>query len=130
MKKRHELSDLARRVRCESVYGAVAAGRIDDDWKKRAHNYRVTLTYRRRRLTVDWFQGELNTRDPEAAGVLDCLLSDASSGDLDFAAFCSELGYNEDSRKAERTWRACQQIGRDLRRLLGDDFDRFMEADR
>lgn len=63
--------------------------------------------------------------------VLGCVLSDASSGEADsFAEFCAELGYDDDSRKAEKIYAACQQITKKLRQLLRDDFDAFILAGR
>lgn len=38
-----------------------------------------------------------------------CFVSDAASGDQSFENFCSELGYDEDSRTAERTYKACRK---------------------
>lgn len=62
-----------------------------------------------------------NGKEPDAASVLDCLASDAStlenaSGFEDWAV---ELGYDSDSRKAERTYRAIQQQTERLRQFLG-----------
>ena len=40
---------------------------------------------------------------------LSCFLEDAASGDLSFSDFCSEMGYDEDSRKAYRIHAACKK---------------------
>jgi len=52
-------------------------------------------------------------------------VSDAQSVDdaRDFEDWCAELGYDTDSRKAERTFRACQRIAERLRQFLGDAYD-------
>ena len=42
--------------------------------------------------------------------------------------FCSELGYDSDSRKAERVWRACQETPGYMQKLFGADFEAFMGA--
>jgi hypothetical protein len=52
-----------------------------------------------------------------------------SSGQLTFTRSFTELGYDSDSRKAEKTYKACEKIAKDLRRLLGDDFDVFASAE-
>jgi hypothetical protein len=56
-----------------------------------------------------------------------CLLSDARAGleNDSFEAFCSEFGYDTDSRTAERTYNACRDCAAAMQRILGDDFDRF-----
>jgi hypothetical protein len=58
---------------------------------------------------------------PKAAEVLDCIASDASGADGSFEDFCSNFGYDEDSRKAEKTYKACKHQGERLRKFLGDD---------
>ena len=131
MNTRKSLKTLARHVKIESVYGQ-ARKPYDQlsDWQREAHNYRVTLRYRRRRMSVDFFMGQANTSEPTAEGVLDCLLSDCQAGDQTFDEFCSELGYDSDSRKAHDTWQACAETAPKLRRLLGTDFDTFLYSDR
>ncbi len=62
--------------------------------------------------------------------MLDCLLSDSQAGEQDFEEFCAEFGYDTDSRKAERTWKACRAQAPKVKRLLGEDFERFLYADR
>ena len=55
------------------------------------------------------------------AEVLNCLASESSGTDQDFADWCSDLGYDTDSREAERLYKVClHQAGR-LRRFLGDE---------
>jgi hypothetical protein len=55
---------------------------------------------------------------PTQASVLYCLFRDAQCGAELFADFCSELGYDEDSRKAFRAYEACQKIAKQLRQLF------------
>jgi len=38
-----------------------------------------------------------------------------------FEDFCSEFGYDEDSRKAERTYKACLKEWKDVERVFGGD---------
>lgn len=64
----------------------------------------------------------LKGKEPEAAEVLDCLASDASSVDQEsFEEWCSSFGYDTDSRKAEKTYKACQHGAKRLKAFLGDD---------
>jgi hypothetical protein len=64
----------------------------------------------------------------KAADVLSCLLSDARSGQEGFEEFCSGLGYDPDSRRAEATWKACQEIEEKLSRFLTDEQREELEA--
>ena len=68
---------------------------------------------------------------PTVDEVLQCLLIDAScvenSGGT-FEEFCQELGYDEDSRRAEAVYNACLQTAVQLRSLLGNQYDCAVEA--
>jgi hypothetical protein len=100
------------------------------EWQRNAHPYRVTLTYQRRRLTIDYWMGLSLTSEPTADDVIDSLLLDANAGDQTFDEFCSDMGLDSDSRKAEATWKACKRSAKGVRRLLGADYDTFQEAER
>lgn len=57
---------------------------------------------------------------PSVADVLYSLVQDSSALDSgSFPDWASELGYDPDSRKAERTYNQCIEIGRTLRDLFG-----------
>ncbi len=63
-----------------------------------------------------------NGKEPNVADVLDCLASDSSSADQsDFESWCGDLGYDQDSRKAEKTYKACQHAAQRLKNFLGAD---------
>lgn len=75
-----------------------------------------------------WFRDGRAPIAPSVADVVSCLLSDCSSASNDtFESFCSEFGYDTDSRKALKTYKACQKIlckcvglfGADLHKLTG-----------
>jgi len=123
------LSELAKDIRINSTQGSSVPWDRMDDWQKTANAYRVTLRYSGRRLTIDWWQGNGIRTEPDAASVISALVSDAHAGADTFEDFCSELGYDTDSRKAERVWRSCQRLNRQLRQLLGADFEQFSSAE-
>lgn len=123
------LKSLVRRdgVRAEATYGAkgpIPDGRTD------MNPWRVTLRRKGRRLTVDFFTGPAITDDPDAEGVLDCLLSDLSAGEQSFEEFCSEFGYEEDSRSAYDIWERCGAMAPRVRRFLGDALEEYLRAER
>ena len=82
-----------------------------------------TYATRKNRMTVPFSMGfGHNGKAPEAADVLSCLASDASSvSQSDIEEWCRDMGYDTDSRKAERTYKICQKQAGRLKRFLGDD---------
>jgi hypothetical protein len=62
--------------------------------------------------------------EPTVTEVLGCLASDASGVENaggDFEEWCSEYGYDTDSRTAERIFKACQHQANRLKSFLGDE---------
>lgn len=59
---------------------------------------------------------------PDLADVLDCLASDASGYEnaRSFTDWCSDYGYDEDSRRALKTFKAIERQATSLARVLGD----------
>ena len=49
--------------------------------------------------------------------ILCCLVNDAQASTMSFDQWCSEFGYDNDSRKAFATYEACQKNGDKLRNL-------------
>lgn len=64
-----------------------------------------------------------NGAEPKAEDVLDCLASDASTYDnaQSFEDFARDLGYDEDSRMAEKTYKECGKSAAKLKQFLGED---------
>ena len=91
------------------------------------NNWRAQLKGFGRSLTVDFFGGSA-VYDIKAEDVLSSLCLDASAGAQDFDEFCSEFGYDTDSRKAHDTWKACKVASRKIRQFLGDNFDEYASA--
>jgi hypothetical protein len=63
-----------------------------------------------------------------AEEVLGCCIRDAEMAENagSFEGFCQDIGYDEDSREAERNYNACLKIGKKLQNLLGDDYDQVV----
>lgn len=58
---------------------------------------------------------------PDAADVVHSLVMDADALDCPtYESWARDLGFDEDSRKGEATYRACLEIGLKLRAALGD----------
>jgi hypothetical protein len=83
-------------------------------------------------MSFDYWHGSAIAHTPQdrPAETLDSILSDAQAGEESFEDFCGNFGYDTDSRKAERLYRACQRTNKAVRRVFGDDFERFIAAER
>ena len=123
-----KLSTLCNKVRCDVAWAYDNPNM--DDMPAGSRHYRVTLHYKRRQMTVPFSCGPAIEREPSAEDVLECLLSDSYGAYQTFEQWCSDLGYDSDSRKAERTYRAVVRQDGQTRRLLGADYDKFIEAER
>lgn len=59
-------------------------------------------------------------KKPNATDIFSCLISDAQSVQgATFEDWASDLGYDVDSRKAEKTYRSCQDEATNLQKFLG-----------
>lgn len=67
----------------------------------------------------DYMKGKTELNGSDLLNAFDCFLMDAESGYLDFEDFCNDLGYDEDSRRAERIHKACEESGSKLIQLVG-----------
>lgn len=97
--------------------------RVIDPWYRTASHYKVTLRYGKRSMSTYFSQGCGIKNAPTADTVLECLISDATCASGSFEEFCFDMGYDKDSRKAERIYRACVTIRSRLRRFLGSEYD-------
>jgi hypothetical protein len=101
---------------------------MDDDHVDMRH-WRVTLRRGKARLVVPFSQGSAHTKPPTAIEVLGCLASDAQETDETFEDWCGYYGYETDSRKAEKTYKAVKKSAADLKRFLGDGLFRALLED-
>jgi hypothetical protein len=93
-----------------------------EEWMRTARHYKVLLKKDGRRMTLYFSQGSGIKGEPELSGILDCIASDSASVENStFEEFCADLGYDTDSRRAERTYKVCQRQAEKLERLLGRD---------
>ena len=87
------------------------------------HHYRCTLKGPRGKMTIPFSTGSAWTRDPGPKDVLDALASDAVGYEntQGFEEWASEYGFDLDSRKAQRIYRATERQSKALKRIMGDD---------
>ena len=99
-------------------------------WDGAHHAWGVTFTCDGASEHFDYFTGSAHTSEPVAADVLAMLLLDARGPEYQaFEEWAEELGYDPDSRSAERVYEACKAIGKQLGELLGERFEAFNEAE-
>jgi hypothetical protein len=112
-------------VSMDYIEGASEENR-DKDWE---HNsYTCTLRFDGKKYTVAYYQGIGIKEPPSKEYVVAALLLDSRCGGQSFEEFCSEFGYDTDSRKHHKTWKACVVTNAKLHRFLGTYYDKFEEA--
>lgn len=98
----------------------------DPEWARMASHWRCRLVKsrdRRRQLTVYFSQGPAHASNPKVDDVLDCLAMDAAAIEnaSSFEDWCSEYGYDTDSRRAERIYNVCRREAKRLKQFIGND---------
>lgn len=86
-------------------------------------HFKCRIKAGRRAFGLYFSQGRGISHEPSLADVLDCLASDAAGYEnaQDFEQWADEYGYDTDSRKAEKTYRAVKRQAEQLKRTIGDD---------
>ena len=75
-----------------------------------------------KQMTLHFSQGYGVEGEPTLESVLSCLISDSYCGSS-FQDFCDNLGYDNDSRKAEKTFKATLKQTSKLKKLLDNKFN-------
>lgn len=96
-----------------------------------ADKWRVTISRNGARMQVPFTQGAgFGGKPPTVDTVMESLVLDARGGEEDFDDFCSEFGYDVDSRKAHGVWKACQSIRERLPKVLtAEEWEKISEGD-
>ena len=92
------------------------------------NHFKVTLRFSGRQMTLYFSQGYGISGEPTAADVLNCLASDSSSVEnaRSFEDWASDLGYDTDSRKAEKIFKVCEVQAGKLKKFLGEDLYKIL----
>lgn len=93
----------------------------NSDWSKEAKHYQCVFRMGNNSFVCHFSQGSAHKYEPQAHDVLECLYSDMECAQYGFDDFCSNLGYDRDSRKAERIYEACRESGKKLQKFLGKE---------
>lgn len=101
--------------------------RVGSMWGENQHRciFKMRLSRNRKTYTFDFGQSLADgSKTPTMYEVLACLTKyDVGS----FEDFCQSYGYDEDSRKAERTYKAVCREYAAVERLFGDCMDELQE---
>lgn len=91
--------------------------------------YAITLWRGKQRLTLNFWNSHNNREngeDPTPHDILSCLMSDRDPGS--FADFCSEFGYEEDSRQAEKTYNLVKKQWAKVERFFtGEEIEQLQQ---
>lgn len=97
------------------------------DFDNHDHNhYSVTLRRKdgdKERFVFQFWDSITNSNSgekPTAYDVLSCISSETTIYD-GFAEFCSEFGYDQDSRKAEQMWKVYNKTSRKLNKFFSEE---------
>ncbi len=88
----------------------------------------------RKRFSFDFWGSIREPNAEDKAGIIDAIYGYASDGlafrnSRNFLDFCGEFGYDEDSRKAEKIYKACEKADERLSRIFGDDYGFLVDFD-
>jgi hypothetical protein len=99
-----------------------------NDWNRDANHYQCTIVRRldgmaNRSMTVFYSMGSGLSGNPTLVEVLSCLANDASTIEdtQSFEDYASDMGFDPDSRRAEKTYKACVKQSAELKTLLGKE---------
>lgn len=85
-------------------------------------HYRVLIKRGNREMTIHYSQGPAHGTEPSDESVFHSLLTDSSDieSGYEFEEWCDNLGFDSDSRTAERIYKACEEILLNLKILFSD----------
>lgn len=94
------------------------------DWGHDKRHYRVKVRYQGRSMSLWYYQGLGNARDPRPVDVMECLLSDSSMAYDSLDDFINEMGIEiksvSDFRTYERQYKQLKRQNKSFTRLIGN----------
>ena len=130
----YKMSELLARYPVDLSYEMTDRNPHMDPDGSRMDHWRVRLRHQGRTYTFTFSKGSGHKgAPPEVSEVLECLATAASGIDscAGFEDWASDLGMDPDSRKAERTYKACNKARASLERLLGPEgYETLLKVER
>jgi hypothetical protein len=98
-------------------------GVCHENWPDGTRHFAFTVSRARYggRYRGFYSMGPALTEWPERVDILQSLFLDASGTEYGFEDWCADLGYDDDSRKAEAVYNACVATRGALEQMFGDD---------
>jgi hypothetical protein len=102
-----------------------------DNKDKNYHDqYRIMVSKDKKRASFDYYMSASDTQKgnkfEDYKLALYCLFQDGYDGSFSFEDFCSNMGYDQDSRNAEKIYKACQKMLEKCYRFL-DTTDQMLD---
>jgi hypothetical protein len=111
---KHDATYFYAYVPVNSVFEAIhARAQIEtksENWQDLAHQWQIKIAGQQ----FEYYTGSGIKESPCYDSVMACLIRDSEVLNMDFEEFCSEFGYDSDSRKAFAIWGKCCENGRKL----------------
>jgi hypothetical protein len=113
--------------RADIVYGNKSMEKVTD-WRKDLDPWTVTLKYKRRQMTFEFWTSETIGK-PSLGMILESLISTASDIDRNdsFDSWCHELGYDTDSRQAYETYKVSCKLAFKFKKLVREDYEKIVK---
>ena len=113
------------------INGAGIRASINEDWNDNApewaqnkRHFRVKVRYERRSMSLWYYQGLGNARDPRPADVVECLVSDSSFAYNSLDDFIDEMGLEiksvQDFRQFEKQYKQLRSQNKRFTHLIGN----------
>jgi hypothetical protein len=94
------------------------------DWGHDKRHFRVRVRYQGRSMSVWYYQGLGNAREPRPVDILECLISDSSMDYSSLDDFISEMGLEiksvSDFRTYERQFKQLNRQNKSFTRVIGN----------
>ena len=99
-----------------------------EDDKEPRDIYKITLIRGIESFSFNFGQSIVKSEDGESPNPYDVLSCLTTSDPIDFQEFCSEFGYDEDSKKAEKTFNAVVKEWDNVKGLWsGEEIEKLQE---
>ena len=92
-----------------------------DEWKRTANKYKARIVYNKKSMTIIYYTGSGWKKDPELEDILGSILLDTTYLDYGLEDFASSLGYDSDSRTAEKIYKEIQKQAKKINRIFSKE---------
>lgn len=90
-------------------------------------HWKATLRGDKKSYTLVFSQGSAHTKEPSIYDILTCLRSDYIEPETSFENFCSDTGYETDSLRALKIFKAVRVQSEKVRKFIGPYLETFLQ---